>query len=455
VRPALTALFACVLLAATPASARELWSAGEFSLGFSGSVRELAVVTRGTDAEDFEEALKQDSAQCLLDPPEPPEDCIDAFPYFSAFDEVGQTRVFTSLTRLRLGLDLRAGPHVSAEVVYDNELLAGTLNTFEAEAGDAFGRPPYLNLQGGRSSEHVRWSHGLYRGYLLFESRHFEGVIGRQRVPWGVGRLWNPIDRFNAIRPLALQSDQSAGIDAVLARWLVNGFTSLEAVFAPGHHREDHWYALRLHGVAWNVDYSLMAGVFDEAPTAGLDLAANLGDAAGRLEVVYANPRRAVWPVESARPYEVPDFWQVVVSVDYLFDVGDGLYALVEYLYNGNALGFGRGKAGPLLPFFERTEEDPFVDVISSDRFGGSQVVTRSGHLTGLELGYDLTPELRADLLVLADWDGLSATWFPRLRYSPLDWMELTLGAQLPHGRRLSEFGSGEFLGFLLADLFF
>jgi hypothetical protein len=308
----------------------------------------------------------------------------------------------------------------------------------------------------------VRWTHGLYRGYLLFESQHFEGVIGRQRIPWGVGRLWNPIDRFNAIRPLALQSDQSAGIDAVLARWLVNGFTSLEAVFAPGHHREDHWYALRLHGVAWNVDYSLMAGVFDEAPTAGLDLATNLGDAAGRLEVVYANPRRDMWPIESDQAYEIPDFWQVVVSVDYLFDIGDGLYALVEYLYNGNALGFGYGKAGPLLPLFEQTGEpyDPDgesspIGPISSDRLGGSQVVTRSGHLTGLELGYDLTPELRADLLVLVDWDGLSATWFPRLRYSPLDWMELTLGAQLPHGRALSEFGSGEFLGFLMADLFF
>ena len=450
-RPALTALtvlFACVCLTVPPASARELWSAGEFSLGFSGSARELAVATRGTDAEDFEAALKNNAVICGLP---------ETFAYCPAFDEVGETRVFTSLTRLRLRFDLRAGPHVSGEVVYDNELLAGTLDTFEASAGDAFGRPPYLNLQGERSSDHVRWAHGLYRGYLLFESQHFEGVIGRQRIPWGVGRLWNPIDRFNAIRPLALQADQSAGIDAVLARWLVNGFTSLEAVFAPGHHHDDHWYALRLHGVAWNVDYSLMAGVFDEAPTVGLDLAANLGDAAGRLEVVYANPRRDMWPIESDRPYEIPDFWQVVVSVDYLFDVGDGLYALMEYLYNGNALGFGHGKAGPLLPFFEQTGE-PLPDsigLVSADRFGGSQVITRSGHLMGLELGYDLTPELRADLLVLADWDGLSATWFPRLRYSPLDWLELTVGAQLPHGRALSEFGSGEFLAFLLADLFF
>jgi len=456
VRPALALIFLCVALTASQASARELWSAGEFSLDLSGSLRELAVVTRGTDAEDFLDALEANGEECASKFPPPSMECFDLFAYFPAFDEVGETRVFTSLTRLRLRLDLRAGPHFSAEVAYDNELIAGTLDTFGALAGESLARPPYFNLQGGRSSDHVLWATGLYRAYLFFESRHFEAVLGRQRIPWGVGRLWNPIDRFNAIRPLALEADQSMGVDAVLARWIANGFTSLEAIFAPARDRDDHSYALRLHGILHDVDYSLMAGVFEEAPTVGFDLAANLGDAAGRLEVVYAHPRREMWPVDSDQPYEIPDFWQVVVSADYLFDVGEGIYALAEYLYNGNALGFGYGKAGPLLPLFEQTRElDLPIWLISADRFGGSRVVTRSRHLTGFELGYEFTPELRGDLLVIADWDGLSAAWFPKLLYSPLDWLELTLGVQLSHGRPYSEFGSAEHLVYLLADVFF
>jgi hypothetical protein len=172
--------------------------------------------------------------------------------------------------------------------------------------------------------------------------------------------------------------------------------------------------------------------------------------------------------VGAARPGELDDFWQVVGSIDYLFDVGNGIYALVEHLYNGNALGFGGGRAGSLLPFFESTAKPPsglppgalppgaiFVTGTSADRFGGSRVVTRSRHLTGVQLGYDVLPEVRADLLAIYDWSGSSAVFFPMLSYDALDWLELVLGAQFPVGPRRSEFGSAENLAYLLAEVHF
>ena len=65
---------------------------------------------------------------------------------------------------------------------------------------------------------------------------------------------------------------------------------------------------------------------------------------------------------------------------------GTGLYVLGEYLYNGNGLGFGEGKAAALLPFFERTNNlaAPFR-VTSSNRYGGSPVISRSKHLAGFQ----------------------------------------------------------------------
>lgn len=452
----IAAAVAGVALAVPDAGALDLWSRGDASIEISGSALELVTFTQGTDADAFAARALGD-LECAF--PATFADC-------DGFDAVGDWFTPVSLTRLRTRLELRANAHWSAVIVYDHELLAGRLNGFGAQIGAGISSSTFLGAEDEiLSNDSVAWRHLLYRGFVQFESKHFEATVGRQRIPWGVGRLWNPIDRFNAIPPLALQPDQSAGIDAVDVRWLISGFTFLEGVFAPARSSDDRSYALRLHGVARDVDYSLVAGVFEEAWTLGFDLAGNLGDAAARLEFVFTDPERDVWDTDDARPHELAPYVQLVASIDYLFDVGSGLYVLVETLYNGNGLGFGRGKAGALLPFFEATASrppgvplavpGPFVKVTSPDRFGGSRVITRSEVLTGLHLGYDLTPELRADLVAIADWQGWSGTFFPTLRYSPRDWLEITVGGQFGVGPRRSEYGDSEPLGFIILQAFY
>jgi len=455
VRAGAAAGLVLALLTAAPGGARELWRRGDASLELSGSLRELLVGSHGTSASEFETAAASDGPACLL---------VATFPDCAAWDTLGDTPIVTSLTRLRLRFDARATKQLSAVVVYDNEWRAGSLDTFEARLGDSLATGRFDELgQDIVSRREFEWRHVLYRAYLFLETKRLELTFGRQRIPWGVGRLWNPIDRFNAIPPLALEADQSAGVDAVKARWLFSGFTYLEAVYAVGARSEDRAYALRLHGVLRDVDYSLMGGVFEEAPTAGFDLSANLGDAAGRVEVVWTDPTRTVRPFDSPVADDLPAYWQLVASVDYNFDIGSGLYALVEYLYNGNALGFGRGEANGALGLFQERDQavatpPGSVRVVAEgtpDLFGSSRVVSTSDHLTGFQLSYDLTPELRASFLTLVDWRGISASFFPSLVYSPFGWLELTLGVQAFAGPHLSEFGGAEPLGFLLAEAFF
>ena len=81
----------------------------------------------------------------------------------------------------------------------------------------------------------------------------------------------------------------------------------------------------------------------------GLDLARNWGDAAVRLEAVWTNPKREVWRVGDLSPHEPGAFFQVVTSIDYQVDWGPGIYLLLEHFYNGNAEGFGSGRAGAAL----------------------------------------------------------------------------------------------------------
>lgn len=424
-----------------PAAAREMWRSGDAYLDVSGSLRELALVSRGTSLQAFQAGLVP---SCLVD-----------FANCPAFDAVDQERIGLSLTRLRARIDGRASAHWSASIVFDNQLVLGNLDTLEAQLGDEISRRTLVDAAGSVGNDRVEYEYALYRGWVGFESRHFESVVGRQRVPWGVGRLWNPIDRFNAIRPLAFQADQSPGVDAVLARALFTGFTQLEAVFAPGRSSAEHAYAIRLQGVAYDVDYGLVSGVFDEAPMAGADVSFNLGGAAARAEVTYTHPETTYWPIGAPAPVPLGDFWQVVVSIDTLLDWGNGLYLLAEHLYNGNALGFGTGKAGPLLPLFEQTAVPPFYAITSPTRFGGSRVVTRSSQLTGLQLGYDLLPEWNLNVLVIYDWDGESAVFYPALRFTPRGWLDITLAVQGTAGPHLSEFGNVPTTAFLLADVHF
>jgi hypothetical protein len=139
----------------------------------------------------------------------------------------------------------------------------------------------------------------------------------------------------------------------------------------------------------------------------------------------------------------------VVASLDTNLDLGSGVYLLVEHLYNGNALGFGRGRAGTLLPLIQNDGST------SRAVFAGSQVVTAARHQTGVQVGYDLLSELRGDLLAIVDWNGGSVVFFPALTYGPADFVELRLGAQVGVGPRHSQYGEAGTLGFLQADFFF
>ena len=467
-RPALALL---ALLALAPGAAgRELWSRGEASLEHGGSVKEILTVTRGTDAGDFE-AVAAASPACLL---------AATFPDCPAFGLVNEAGVVQSLTRVRTRLDLRASPQLSAELVYDHELLFGDLGTLGDALGEGLQTDSLLDLEWdvrafGMPDDGARWRHLLYRASVKLETRRLEAVAGRQRIPWGVGRLWTPIDRFNAIPPLAIEQDQSPGVDALDLRWNFSGFSFAEAVYQPNGRSDDAAYGLRLHGSRGEMDWSLLGGRWEGAWATGMDLAANLGEAALRLEAIWTSPTREVWPVGDARPRELGSFWQLVASLDNNFAVGRGLYVLVEHLYNGNALGFGEGAAGPLLPFFESTREPPagfapppgagaaaaaaaagpFVRPASPAIFGGSRVITRARHLTGLQLGYDFTPILRGDLLAIYDWEGRSAVFAPFVTYSPISSVELVLGAQLFAGPRLSEYGSAEHLAYFTAEWFY
>jgi hypothetical protein len=463
-RTASAILATAFLAAAGVASAGELWSRGDASLSVSGSLRQIVLYSKQTDASQFGDAIADDIATNGVNTT-----CVaaDGFEDCPAFDLVNDEDIGQGFTRLRLEADLTMTEWLSAYVVYDNEIQFGMIDTLESDLSSGFGSQSFIDAESSiHEGQNHDWNHSLYRGYVQIETERFELAVGRQRIAWGVGRLWNPIDRFSALPPLSLQPDVTPGIDSIDGRFNFDGFNFLQVVYAPGDSRREERWAVRLHGVVWDADLSAMAGMFEEAPTFGVDFARNLGDGAIGLEAVYTAPDHKVWMLDDPGPRKLHDFWQIVVSYDINLAFGEGIYLLVEYLYNGNGLGSGQGRAGPIEPLFEATNTPPnpvigglipgpYATAGSSDIFGSSRVITNAEHQIGTQLGYDLTPELRSNLVTLVDISHGSAAFFPNLAYSPLDSLEITLGVQLFAGQQRSQYGSSEPLVYLLADWYF
>jgi len=263
-------------------------------------------------------------------------------------------------------------------------------------------------------------------------------VLGRQRIPLGKARLWNPTDLFNAISPLAIQGDQRIGQDAVRAKLrLAEGLWS-EAIWSPQDDPDEHRGALRLEFGRTSVDASAFVGRFGLDWVFGGDFATNLGDAAVRGEATFTNLRRG------------DTLWQVVGSIDYQAPVGTGIYLLAEHLYNENTV-----SAVPLssIPAF------PVVEVGLNALVTGNPNIDRitsiAKHQTGLQAGYDLTPLLRANALAIWDWNDHSVALFPVLGWSPRDDLELSVGAQFFVGQAGSQYGDATTLLFWQLDLFF
>ncbi|THB77600.1 MAG: hypothetical protein D6B25_06435 [Desulfobulbaceae bacterium] len=97
----------------------------------------------------------------------------------------------------------------------------------------------------------------LYRGFVQYRgSEHFFSV-GRQRIPLGVGRIWNPIDVFNPIDVEAIETDEREGTDSIRYEYAFSELSNIDATIAQDQ------VAIRVKGYLEYADVALI-GLWDE-----------------------------------------------------------------------------------------------------------------------------------------------------------------------------------------------
>ncbi len=119
---------------------------------------------------------------------------------------------FFEYNRLRGGIDLSHDnyPDISARLLVDNETL-------------------YVNEPGS-----LRNTSSIYRAYLEYSGAKHFWVLGKQRIPLGVGRFWNPIDVFNPIDIEAIEPGERPGTNSIRYEYALSNLSNLDGTVAEG-----------------------------------------------------------------------------------------------------------------------------------------------------------------------------------------------------------------------------
>jgi len=227
----------------------------------------------------------------------------------------------------------------------------------------------------------------IYRAYLEYAGeRHFI-VLGRQRVPFGVGRIWNPIDVFNPIDSFSVEPAEREGTEALRYEYALSDLSNLDVTLSKQKS------AARIKGFLHSADLALV-GVTDSDGDRDI-----IGyEAAGELFNTNIELRSEGGSFYNRNTGERST--EFIVGADYGFQ--NSFTVLGEYRYNDD------------------TQTDYF----------------------GLSLSYQPSPLVFLTLLHITQINDASFFTAPAIEYSIADDMTIRGGALLYHGGSGDEFGS-------------
>ena len=250
---------------------------------------------------------------------------IYLIPGESQKDSLGNTKnQFLNLTRARLHPKLNLWTNARLDVEYEiNALYFSSSNDLDLNTSEKSNRQLIDLTWNPVNEEHFNVTHYIDRLYFRQGFDFGNVVIGRQRISWGTGRIWNPTDLFNPINPAVFYKVEKDGADAMSMKYIFGNFTDLNLVFNPQKKIKNSNYGFRFRTNYEEYDMSVMGGSFDNRVVSGLDFAGNLLYAVVRGEGIISLDKD-----------DFDDkFVKFILGIDNQFT--PELYALLEYHYNG------------------------------------------------------------------------------------------------------------------------
>lgn len=317
-------------------------------------------------------------------------------------------------TTIHNRLDFRYVPAnwVNLGISARNNLIFGELITdFPMLGNTAAEDPGFLDLswKSGSGASYLLTTQ-LDRAFVEFSRNKWNLRLGRQRVNWGIGLVWNPNDIFNTFSYFDFDYEERPGSDALRLEYYTGPASSLQLVGKLDSAARST-VALQYRFNKWNYDFQMMAG-----NTPG-DLVMGVGWAGQILKGGFRGEATWFQPNEGGKG-------QLVATLDGDYTLKDGWYFHAALLYN-SAGTTGKAGAGLLMPESE-------VSV---------KTLTRSRYSTFLQTAYPLTPLISLGVAgIMNPCDG-SGFLGPSAEFSLADNAGLMLFAQVFEGQGGTEFG--------------
>lgn len=307
--------------------------------------------------------------------------------------------------RFRVTGDLFAGDF-SFKLIADNETFIGPgyLDTDEFNYIKAYDADvPFDTRTDPATREEAADRLKLYRLYGEYiKGRHYV-TAGLMRAAFGVGRIWTPVDFFNPLNSLSIETDEREGVFGTMYEYALSDLSVIQFVIAEKRD-ETTKKAVRLKGYLEFADVAVLGYDSEQMQFAGYELDARVGetDFAFRSEGGSYTDKRTD-----------TTYTKYILGADYGFE--NSLTILVEYLYNGL-------KADPLM---------------------GLNVNSHREHnYLGSVLGYQPSPLLVLNFTAIRNLDDASFFLSPNAVYSLSDESTLTIGMTGFGGEESSEFGA-------------
>lgn len=319
--------------------------------------------------------------------------------------EIGpQRRFLLDVSRARLKLQGEVAPALAVDLQYDHEMLLGDyLHTPQfAQQKQADAGQFWRLEQSYADRRDIYARHRLYRASLLLRHGRTDVKIGRQRIAWGTGRFWSPLDVLNPIAATQLEREERLGVDAVLIEQQLGPLQRASLVYAPAHLRGQSSAAAQYHGNARGADYSLVLGKHGRDHLCGGDLATQLGDLGLRAEAVQV------------RSSPGGRYRRILLGTDYAF--ANTLTVSAELFHNGR-----RSPSTMAAP--------PGALRLAGRRYAG------------IFASYELTPLWKVAVYAARNLSDRSVYAAPSISWSIRANLEWSLGVQHFSGVASSEFG--------------